>query len=786
MERRFVAFLAISFLVLMLNSMFFAPPVPPRKELPPENVPPREQAEQPVDNAPPAELAEGETPPAEPSVSQPAVDVGPEDNKGKKEEENEKVDLEYVTLGSAAEDSPYRLLVTLTNAGAGVRRIELSSSRYRDLQDRGGYLGQMEAATDPRGGILVQVVGAGTPAALAGLQVGDRIVSAASAGPAIPLQSVKELTELLAHNKPGRHLTLEVVRGDNPPIECVAILGRRPLEVIRPESENVLMRTDKLPPGFVEPPSFQFTFEQLDKLKIAKDAEEIIGIALRESHWEIATRDETSVTFRKRLPGHHIEVLKRYRLEQVPADQRANANYPGYGLTLDLEVHNLAAETRKIVYRLDGPNGLPLEGWWYANKISRSWSSAGIRDVVARYEGNETVQFGPAKIAAGKVDPMQGRPLAFIGVDAQYFSAVLLPMKPSLSEMWIDEARTILLGPPPKARSIESRYANVTCRLISRPVTLQAQEVLRHSYQVFVGPKRPKLLAQYHACESTIYTLGDLMYYGWFGPVAKAMLGILHFFHSIVRNYGLSIILLTVLVRSCMFPVSRKQAQSMAKMQELKPEMDKLKEKYKSDMQKQSQAMQELYRKHKINPMAGCLPMFIQMPVFLGLYRALMVDVELRQAPLLGDSIRWCSNLAAPDMFFDWSPYMPAYINSGVGIFGLGPYLNILPLLTCSLFLLQQKMFMPEPANDQAAMQQKLMKYMMVFMGLLFFKVASGLCLYFIASSLWGIAERKMLPSPTAATSAAATATPVVESRARGGKNGQAQSKRRAKSKRKR
>jgi len=782
-ERRFVAFLALSFLVLMLNTMFFAPKPPPHKEVPHENIQ-QKQAKQLAEGEPQAELPHDETPPVEQPALQAEADVDQED-----------VDLQYVTLGSVAEDSPYRLLVTLTNYGAGVRRIELSSSRFRDLQDRGGYLGQIESVADPAGGLLVQAVGPGTPAATAGLQTGDRILSVLDAGQSMDVHSPRELAQLLAKNKPGQQLTLKIVRGDNRPIECVVVLGRRPLEVIRPESENVLMRTDKLPHGFVEPPSFQFTFEQLDQLKIAKEVqgedsenvEEIVGIALRESHWEIADRDETSVTFRKRIPRHSIEVLKRYRLEPVPADQQANTNYPGYGLTLDLEIHNLSTEDRNIAYRLDGPNGLPMEGWWYANKIGRNWGAVGIRDVVARYEGGETIQFGPTKIAAGEIDPMQGNPLAFIGVDAQYFSVVMLPVKPSLSEMWIDEARTVLLGPPPpKKRAIEGRYANVTCRLISHPMAIPAQGVLRHSYRVFAGPKRPKLLAQYRACESQIYTLSDLMYYGWFGPVAKAMLGILHFFYGIVRNYGVAVILLTVLVRSCMIPVSRKQAHSMAKMQELKPEMDRLKEKYKGDMQKQSQATQELYRKHKINPMAGCLPMFIQLPIFLGLYRSLMVDVELRQAPLLGESIRWCSNLAAPDMFFDWSAYMPTFINSGEGIFGLGPYLNVLPLVTCALFVLQQKMFMPEPANEQAAMQQKIMKYMMLFMGLLFFKVAAGLCLYFIASSFWGIVERKLLPPPTAAATTTAITSSVSEGRSRSDKNGQAKSKKSTKSKRKR
>jgi YidC/Oxa1 family membrane protein insertase len=198
-------------------------------------------------------------------------------------------------------------------------------------------------------------------------------------------------------------------------------------------------------------------------------------------------------------------------------------------------------------------------------------------------------------------------------------------------------------------------------------------------------------------------------------------------------------------------------------MQALKPEMDRITEKYKTDMQKRSQAMQELYRKHEINPLGGCLPVFLQLPIFIGLYRALMVDVELRQSPLFGHGIRWCSNLAAPDKFLDWSPVMPEFIDNGMGLFGLGPYLNILPLITVVLFLVTQRMAMPEPTSEQAALQQKMMKYMTIFIGLLFYKVASGLCLYFIASSLWGIAERKLLPKTQLPSAAAGGATGSAE-----------------------
>jgi YidC/Oxa1 family membrane protein insertase len=119
--------------------------------------------------------------------------------------------------------------------------------------------------------------------------------------------------------------------------------------------------------------------------------------------------------------------------------------------------------------------------------------------------------------------------------------------------------------------------------------------------------------------------------------------------------------------------------------------------------------------------------------------------VELRQAPLISESIRWCSNLAAPDMLFNWSFLWPEWFNRGNGMFALGPYFNLLPVLTIVIFLWQQKRMMPPPADEQAAVQQKVMNFMMIFMGILFYKVPSGLCLYFIVSSLWSMAEREIL-----------------------------------------
>lgn len=743
-QRRVILFLTLSFAVLVLNSLFLANRAP-RKELADKGL-----------------ADKGAAKIEEPAGADAGVEAAPQvdaDREAVEEltdfPEEVQSELTFLTLGSVDPDSAYRGLFTFTNQGAGVRRVELANPRFRDLHDRGGYIGHLELVPDPSGGVRVQVVGAGTPAAVAGVEAGDRIISVVEREETVQVESAQQFAELLGRRRPNGKFKFTVARGDDAPRELEATLGRRPLEVIRPESENVLMRTKTLPEGFQDVPSFVLTMQSVgtDRILPATDlrpeADEMDGVAARESLWEVADSNDAQVTFRKLLPQFRLELIKRYKIESIPEDQRENQNYPAYGITLELEIRNLDTKAIDLAYRLDGPNGLPIEGWWYARKFGRHWSAAGIRDVVGRYFGYDTVEQSPTQIANGDGTDFEGGSMAFIGVDAQYFAAMMLPLKDSPEEEWLEVVRPISLSPKPKGRSNDGFFANVTCRLISKVNLLQPGEALTESYQIFTGPKRPELLANYHAANDPKYSLADLMYYGWFGSVAKAMLGILHVFYGWVGNYGIAIIMLTVLVRTCIFPISRKQAQSMAKMQELKPELDKIKEKYGKDPQKQSQAMQELYRKYNINPLSGCLPMFIQLPIFVGLYRALAVDVELRQAPLFSDAIRWCSNLAAPDMFWNWSRIMPDFINSGDGMLGLGPYLNILPLVVICLWILQQNMFMPEPTNEQAAMQQKIMKYMMIFMGILFYKVPAGLCLYFIVSTLWGIGERKIIPPPT-------------------------------------
>jgi YidC/Oxa1 family membrane protein insertase len=317
---------------------------------------------------------------------------------------------------------------------------------------------------------------------------------------------------------------------------------------------------------------------------------------------------------------------------------------------------------------------------------------------------------------------------------------------------------------------------DVTVRVNSELVELRPGEKRVHRFLLYNGPVKVTQLDQFSGDEEVdpdlvnryagtlhLNTLTDYQSagpFGWFASrtglttlfifCTKVMHWVLGKLLWLVPVKGLSIILLTVLVRGALFPISRKQALMSQKMQALAPELKKVQEKYKNDPQARTAAMMELYRKHGVNPLGGCLPLFLQMPIFLGLYWALQESIRFRLAPFL-----WIDNLAAPDMLFRWGEWIPwisdpnnmgGALGFPASLFYLGPYFSLLPCVAVAFMLVQQKMMLPPPTDDQQAMQQKMMKWMMVVFGIFFYKVAAGLCLYFIASSLWGLAERKLLP----------------------------------------
>jgi YidC/Oxa1 family membrane protein insertase len=762
-EKRFALFLVLSSLILMIHLMVQQPFVPPE------------------DAAPEPQLIEDQDDP-KPRVAEEVPQDAPEDKPPQAVEPPELaavVDPEaepaLATLGSLAPDSPYKLLVTLNNRGAAVERIELNQRtsqgrfRYRDTDRRSGYLGHLQWEDAPGGGCRIQVVGPGTPAASArsldpaippGLRKGDTILQMDDR----PIRSALDGSEYLAGLRPGQAVRIEVSRADEEGqigrAVFEATLTDEPLSVVQPEL-NRHAQTSRM-----DPLSFLFSLTRIGQKSVERGQDEIAGLpSLREGYWTMEELPDTgigpAIEFRRRLTGSDLqkigsdgslELVKRYRLARSTEE---TPNAAPYHLSLEIEIHNQGPAAQQFAYQLDGATGLPLEGWWYSNKTHPTrFSAVGARDVAWRTERSGHGLIGAPQIykEAKKAQdrevsapiplfpPGQQQVVRYVGGDSQYFCVVLLTdADDEPAKATFEQGFAIQAGPFGEKTGQWIKTTNTTFRLVSPDRTLEPGQFYTQKFTIFAGPKVPRLLEE--------YGLSDFIAYGWFAMIARPLSWLLHLFESLpLVNYGLAIILLTVLVRSAMMPLSRKAAKNAQMMQELAPEMKRIAEKYKNDMEKRGIAQRELFAKHNYNPFGGCLLMLVQLPIFIGLYRSLSVDIELLQAPLL-EGLGWCSNLAGPDMLWYWEPYLFAIL-SDPGDGWLGPYLNVLPIITIFLFLVQQKMFMPPPTDEQTRMQQQMMKYMMVFMGVLFFRVPSGLCVYFIASSLWGIAERKMLPPP--------------------------------------
>ncbi len=741
MDKRFVSFLVIAFGLLMGYQLLLGAlgvgQKPPAQKPPAQEVPAVEAKDQPADGVDADDVAEPAPAEAEAAAAPvPAVVV------------QANWPDQHVSLGSLDPASPYQLLVTLNSHGAAVERIELNQPRYGDLPQydavelKGGYIGSL-LPTDAGGtGVTINVVGAGTPAAKAGLQAGDVLTQIGG----VKLKVPRDLQTALERHAPGKPVEVQYSRAGGAAATATVTPIKHPISVVRPEKRA----------------------EKQDPLSLLADLSTVdgkppVGDDVRAVNWELAESNPSTAEFRMTLASGLV-LRKRYELIQVPKKD-VDGDPRGYELKFLLSIENPTEQNHKVVYRLDGPTGLPTEAWSYGSKISPTWSGAGIRDVVGQYlvSGKPVYNLMSATAIAksDKTETDTGYlPLFYGGVDAQYFSAVLTPQRKLTAEVdkdpWFASFEALRVGPVPADTSYR-KVVNTSFRLTSKELPINAGETLRHEFRLFAGPKAPDVLSASgpQVPALNVNGLSNLLQYGWFGFVARPMSRILHFFHDLTGNYGIAIIMLTVLVRSCMFPISRKQAIGAQKMQMLQPEMKKLAEKHKTSPEQRMKAQQELFRKHNYNPLAGCLPLFLQLPIFIGLYRSLMVDVELRQAPLI-PGIDWCSNLAAPDMLWNWTAVMPGFIESF-----LGPHLNVLPLITVGLFLWQQKLFMPPPADPQAELQQKMMQYMMIFMAFMFYHVAAGLCIYFIASSLWGIAERKLLPKTLPAGNSASTSTVI-------------------------
>ncbi|MGD8391133.1 MAG: membrane protein insertase YidC, partial [Desulfobacterales bacterium] len=294
--------------------------------------------------------------------------------------------------------------------------------------------------------------------------------------------------------------------------------------------------------------------------------------------------------------------------------------------------------------------------------------------------------------------------IKWLAIQSRYFMSGLIPDQ-------LEEARMHLALPSDKV---------VMAQYQQPEKSIPPGNQYTYPYRLYIGPKKISYL------KNVGNDLEKLVDFGWFDFIARPCLWLLNLFYSVIPNYGIAIIILTILVKVLLWPLGQKSYKSMSEMKKLQPLMKEIREKYKDDKQRMNQEVMGLYKTYKINPLGGCLPMVVQLPVFFALYRMLYQAIELRHAPFF----LWIDDLSAPDRLFRFGFSIP-FMEPPYGI-------PVLTVIMGASMLLQQKM--SPPMGD--ATQAKMMMFMPIIFTVIFINFSSGLVLYWLVNNILSIAQQ--------------------------------------------
>ena len=293
------------------------------------------------------------------------------------------------------------------------------------------------------------------------------------------------------------------------------------------------------------------------------------------------------------------------------------------------------------------------------------------------------------EVAKMEAEKLLGPDVSWGGFESKYFIAALVPQNPSLTSLRMskDSSNLIAVGLKGQKQVIPPGQPGV------------------FSYSLYLGPKDYTILKTQNIGLENAIDFGD-----WLKWLAMPLLIALKFLYGYVHNYGIAIIILTILIKLIFWPLGNKSYKSMKEMQKLQPKMAALREKYKDDKTKLSQESMALYKAHKVNPLGGCLPMIVQIPVFFGLYKSLLYAIELRHSPFFW----WIEDLSAKDPYY------------------------ITPIIMGATMFIQQKMT-PTGADP---MQAKIMLFMPIIFTFMFLNFPSGLVIYWLFNNVISIGQQ--------------------------------------------
>ncbi len=414
------------------------------------------------------------------------------------------------------------------------------------------------------------------------------------------------------------------------------------------------------------------------------------GIAIPpDARWNVVESSKRKIHFR--WSGDGVTIDRIWELAEPPYQFRSS-----------VEVRNQLESARQLGFGITSAHYVRREdeeGGFFGRPSPAL--SHGICQV-----GDETIREDrEGLLSEDESRPMQphtyGPGVAYVALSSVYFAIIAAPEGETAERC--DLLTTDRGGTPedPEGSLFEAQLAMA-------PIDLGPGEIATFRTAIYAGPK------DFDALETFGHQATNVIDLGWFSFIARGMSWLLRTIYDFIGNWGVAIILLTILVRVLLLPFVIPQFRNMAKQRALKPEIDKINELYKDDREKKGAAMMELWRKNKVNPLGGCLPVLLQMPIFFALYQTLSTSIELYHAPF----VWWWADLSSPDPYY------------------------VLPVTLGALMFIQQKLTPIQMDQMQAKVMLYAMPLMMTFFMLL---LPTGLCLYMVTSSAIGITQQRYM-----------------------------------------
>ncbi len=389
--------------------------------------------------------------------------------------------------------------------------------------------------------------------------------------------------------------------------------------------------------------------------------------------WKVVSKDNAHVRYKSVAGG--VELIKTFSFHNTK-----------HIIELEIAMRNMTGNVKKISYILDSGTAAASNGYLDSRYIGADLLAGG--KVMRKRPSGKTMTDGIR---------VSGAP-TWVSTHDRYFSFVLKPEQ--------KEEGAIIRS---------STKKNIWVGITSGPILLEPGQAITRDYLLYAGPSDAGAILELGP------TVNNVISYGFFHGVAKVLFKGLRIFYRITGNYGVSIILLSLTISLIMMPLTRKSLHSMKEMQKIQPETEQIRKAYKDNPQKMNKEIMGLYKKHKINPVGGCLPMLLQLPIFMSLYQVLLRSVALRGAHFL-----WIKNLAGPDAAFTIPQKLPI----------IGNNINVLPVLMAIAMWGQQKM--SQGGGKEVSEQQKMMATIMpVMFGFIFYNMPSGLVLYWFTNTLF-------------------------------------------------